>query len=222
MRRATSAATEGLILATLPIPSPSLKGGTTQCILYPGLKDCILSQPGFPQRISEPTSPAHRLGPVPGAGIGMYATRAIAAGELIVTERPLLVAPGTYNSPRQRDYTIAAALERMSEDDRAAYTALSNPCDAAVPPLFAIWKTNNYDQTHDLRPASPEMAADAQRPMTIIGKLTSRINHRCASSHEPTPLSAVVATPLSESCVRQTAAAPTRPSRGTSRRSRSS
>ena len=152
----------------------------------------------------------------------MYATRAIAAGELIVTERPLLVAPGIYKSPRQRDDTIAAALERMSEDDRAAYTALSNPCDAAVPPLFAIWKTNNYDQTHDLRPVSPEMAADTQRPMTIVGKLTSRINHRCALPHELTPLSAVIATPLSKSFVRQTAAAPTRPSRGTSRRSRSS
>ena len=44
---------------------------------------------------------------------GMYATRAIAAGELIVAERPLLVAPGAYSSQLQRNDTIAAALARM-------------------------------------------------------------------------------------------------------------
>ena len=150
----------------------------------------------------------------------MYATRAIAAGELIVAERPLLVAPGAYSSQRQRDDTIAAALARMSEDDRAAYTALSNTYDADMPPLFAIWQTNNYDMTHHLHTAAPEMVVDEQRPVTTIGRLTSRINHRCALSHEPTPLSRVATTPLSEGCA-LIAAALTRPSRGTLSRSRS-
>ncbi|ETW83530.1 hypothetical protein HETIRDRAFT_449241 [Heterobasidion irregulare TC 32-1] len=124
-----------------PHATPSLKGGTTQC---------ILSQPGFPQPTPAPTSPAHRLGPVPGAGIGMYATRAIAAGELIVSERLLLVASGAYHSQLQRNDTIAEALAHMSQDDRVAYIALSNAYDAAVPQLFAIWQTNNFDMTQHL------------------------------------------------------------------------
>ena len=222
-RHATPAATEGLVLATLPNPSPALKGGATQCILYPGLKERILSQPGFPQPVPAPTSPAHRLGPAPGAGIGMYATRAIAAGELILSERPLLVAPGAYRSQLQRNDTIAEALARMSHDDRAAYTALSNAYDAAMPQLFAIWQTNNFDMTQHLHAAAPEMAADPRRPVTAIGKLTSRINHRCASSITP-PLVAYQIAERGSARARarmKTAAAPTRTLRGTSSRSRS-
>ncbi|ETW84931.1 hypothetical protein HETIRDRAFT_109218 [Heterobasidion irregulare TC 32-1] len=72
-----------------PHATPSLKGGTTQC---------ILSQPGFLQPTPALMSPANCLGPVPGTGIGMYATCTIAVEELIVSERPLLVVPGAYHS----------------------------------------------------------------------------------------------------------------------------
>lgn len=59
---------------------------------YPSQRK-ILSQTGFPRPLTHPVEKYHRIGPSKLGGQGMFATRFIAAGSLILSERPLAMQP---------------------------------------------------------------------------------------------------------------------------------
>ncbi len=82
------------LLSTRIPPSLILPGGWTECIISAPLKSTILSTPDYPLYIKQPDTPAHRISESPGKGLGMFATRKIAVGALILAERALMISPG--------------------------------------------------------------------------------------------------------------------------------
>ena len=55
------------------------------------MKRKVLSTPGFPSPIQHPPKIVHEIRQVKGRGLGVFATKDIQAGDLILAERPLLV-----------------------------------------------------------------------------------------------------------------------------------
>ena len=71
--------------------------------------------------------PCYRILPIPGKGQGMVATRKLYPGEVVMTERPLLVVPDTIF----RDYSrveafIERRINRMSCEDRDRFLGLTD------------------------------------------------------------------------------------------------
>jgi hypothetical protein len=118
-----------------------------------------------------------RIADCPGKGMGMFAERHIKAGELILSERPVVVAchVQTYGS----DQTLAngvfhrAALSGLSEETRASIMSLKNCMGAEMDEVPGILRTN-YLQV-DL----------VDEPQEVDGYLgcfptLSRANHDCS------------------------------------------
>ncbi|KAL1726134.1 hypothetical protein EV714DRAFT_287392 [Schizophyllum commune] len=101
-----------------------------------------------PVSLPRNSTPAYRIGPVPGKGLGMIATRDLQTGDLIVAERPLVMAPkgipiskeefpdGVSAMATVKEYMEArmmaserhfeTLLSRMTPERRAAYEGLVN------------------------------------------------------------------------------------------------
>ena len=85
-------------------------------------------------------------------GLGMFATRAIKAGELIIAERPLVVSsPTSHGTKHEIAYTrpfYDAALTALSEPARTALLDLADTCSLGPPehthPLPGRLMTNAY------------------------------------------------------------------------------
>ncbi|KAJ7641083.1 hypothetical protein FB45DRAFT_1021859 [Roridomyces roridus] len=178
---------------------------TTECIFHAGSKEVLMGLPGFPQpmvnRVGK-KSPI-RLKEVPGMGLGLFATRGLKAGELIFSERPLLVAaqgvsPGGPDMPSTRTLTLeqqlqfdldqlekvlALVLERMCDEDKAAYMALKNshPEDGSGP-LTGIMRTNGL-AVPGLRPEVTPGTAHAF--CSGVRDMISRVNHSCSPNVRP-------------------------------------
>lgn len=76
--------------------------GWAECLFYlTQQKRGIISTPGFPSLIARPPQVRHRIGPSR-FGNGMFATRDIKMGELVMSERPLLISPIHTPQPHRR------------------------------------------------------------------------------------------------------------------------
>ncbi|TFY83498.1 hypothetical protein EWM64_g519 [Hericium alpestre] len=177
-------------------------GGHTECAIPAWLKDPILEQPGFPYPIPSPVVPAHRLGPSPGAGIGLFATRDLAAGELIFAERALLIAPhagvlmtdilrkrrgrtsvqGVELAVDGREDLLRLSLARMTPEKQAAYHALANVhAHATETPLLGVQLTNAIVlPSHVLQEAFPGHPMKDGQSMSGVCEVLSRVNHSCS------------------------------------------
>ncbi|OCH84880.1 SET domain-containing protein [Obba rivulosa] len=168
--------------------------GSTQCILLPGMKEAIYAQFGFPLRIPRLPSPAHCLKHVDGAGLGMFATRAIGAGDLICSERPLFLGPGAWVYAGARvpvgdamsqlfqewDEFMKIAVDRMEPEKQDAYRALANShLHDGSPALIGILRTNGFSVSGELRKVFPSLPKDELSLFTAIGEVLSRVNHSC-------------------------------------------
>ncbi|OCH90872.1 SET domain-containing protein [Obba rivulosa] len=175
-------------ICTIPDTPPDFSGvhpdGVTQCILLPGMKEIILSQSGFPNPVAHPLAPAHRIASMPGAGLGMFATRQIKSHELIHSERPLLVSPAKY-TPQDRDRAqeewdkmTARAVMHMTQADQEDFSALNGG-----PSLRGIAENNGFDAQGILallsRPEFFLRYTPEQCSLLATGKLISRANHSC-------------------------------------------
>ncbi|EMD31248.1 hypothetical protein CERSUDRAFT_60339 [Gelatoporia subvermispora B] len=198
VQQSSSTNPEQYRLTSLPAtyfdPAKNDPDGWTECILRPGMKEALLAQPGFPIRVPRPSSPAHRIGPIDGAGLGMFATRAIEAGDLIFAERPLLLGPGAWTYVLERDpgtdrmdmlfreweEYMKVAVDRMDPAKQAAYRALSNAhLDDGSLPLVGILRTNGFSVTGVLRKVVPDLPKGEIHELTAIGEVLSRVNHSC-------------------------------------------
>jgi hypothetical protein len=86
---------DGVMINTvLPPPSQGMDVFTF-CLFPPGVKEKVLAIPKFPGPpfMLSALQYKFRIGPVPGAGIGMFATWDLKAGDLIMAERPLFLGP---------------------------------------------------------------------------------------------------------------------------------
>jgi len=108
--------------------------------------------------------------PIEGKGIGLIATRAIAPGERILQEKPLLMCVSVAGGQLDTN-ELAQAVAQLDEGAQAAFYGLSHCAEAwgerATP--IGIWRSNAYP-THDL--------ADGRREAAIFADI-SRINHSC-------------------------------------------
>ena len=105
-----------------------LPGETTECLITGWAWRQITDSPGFPKVIAIPENgPVHRIAEVPGMGKGMFATRKLFVGDLVLDERPLLVAP-TYIpvSLHQQEMHLRRLFSRMPAEDQQAYMELQN------------------------------------------------------------------------------------------------
>ncbi|KAI0326123.1 SET domain-containing protein [Cubamyces sp. BRFM 1775] len=74
---------------------------------------------------------------IPGKGEGLIATRAIARGELIFAEAPLLVQRRNISSR-----SIANALARLPREGQMRFLSLANSWKGRQHPLVGLWLTN--------------------------------------------------------------------------------
>ncbi|KAF4577234.1 hypothetical protein EYR36_005221 [Pleurotus pulmonarius] len=127
----------------------------------------LIEYPDFPQEIyraSDLEERAYSIVDIPGKGLGMVAAQDLEPGELITSERPLLLAPHAISSPAslefnddateeqqqaakyfEADRMLKIAYERMHRDDQAAYMKLHNAhLHDGSGPLLGVMRTNSY------------------------------------------------------------------------------
>ncbi|KAL1660765.1 hypothetical protein GGF50DRAFT_106030 [Schizophyllum commune] len=153
------------------------------------------SQPGFPHPVERPAIPAHRIASAgQGKGLGVFATRDIGPGELIIAERPLLMiplgVPTAKNIPAhftmkqmiqaslaEWEKALEMLVERMLPERREAFMKLANShtTDGSGPILGRI-RTNGIAASglHYQGKRGPEGRFSA------TCELISRVNHSCS------------------------------------------
>jgi hypothetical protein len=80
------------------------------------------------------TSPPYRLAEAPGKNHGLFATRPIATGELIISEAPLFTAQGLFE--------VGPAVQKLSAADKAIFETLTDAYCADKPTPVTRFKTN--------------------------------------------------------------------------------
>ena len=121
-----------------------------------------MNTPGYPARTPKPRRPdLYEVRTTPDMGQGVFARHDIKSGELIFSERPLLVAPNwvvpidmktqyTVDQWRQtmwfeEENALEGAIQRMSAKDRAPHMALHNSHTTdGSGPLVGIMRTNGF------------------------------------------------------------------------------
>lgn len=106
----------------------------------------MITYPGFPTSLPRPTNPIpYEVRAAPGMGLGLYATRNIRSGELVIAERPLLLVspmmglegrghiPATASLEEYKQVLLAEKeqvlrflFDRMLPEDQTAFMALAN------------------------------------------------------------------------------------------------
>ena len=124
-------------------------------------------------------------------GQGVFAKHDIKRGELIFSERPLLVGPSwlmpvdihnvgrhTLDQWRQvmiseEEQALEVAVQRMNETDRALYMALHNSHTTdGSGPLYGIMRTNGFGVS------KLSHSANSQYGTSVVCNVGSRVNHR--------------------------------------------
>ncbi|OCH89503.1 hypothetical protein OBBRIDRAFT_732523 [Obba rivulosa] len=169
-----------LITTKIPPAAPVTQNQDlyTLGLLFYGMKEKILAIPGFPSSFTTPAPPVHRI-QAAGAragGLGMFATVDLDVGDLIVCERPIVVAPQRLPFPEGPDGKAAhdmyemAMIFQLGPERTDAYFALSNCFGKSVPEVYGIMNTN----------ALPVGALPGHDGACLaVFKEISRVNHSC-------------------------------------------
>lgn len=202
-----------LLMTTIPprtVEGPDDPDGHSEWIVLGPTKAKVVNHPAYPQPVPKRTpvegdsdGPAYEIKDTPDTamGKGMFATRDIRVGELIFSERPLLVSPrnigvlGALHIPAEQENdmrTVQAvamyewekqlevAVGRMTEENQKAFRELmNNHKEDGSGPLLGIVRTNGYsiEEFYD-----GEERTDVSAYGAVL-KLGSRINHRFAFFH---------------------------------------
>ncbi|PQE10867.1 SET domain-containing 5 protein [Rutstroemia sp. NJR-2017a BBW] len=102
---------------------------------------------------------------IPGKGLGVVATRAIAPGTLLFHESPLLTTE-TLTNPATTEKDLAQLLRALPKESQRAYLSLHNNYPGQPSPLSNIIRSNAY-------PLGPSSSVGG------VFKDISRINHSC-------------------------------------------
>ncbi|SJL08482.1 uncharacterized protein ARMOST_11846 [Armillaria ostoyae] len=163
----------------------------------------------FPRPIKETADKVYRISSSPGKGLGIFATRKIKMGNLIVDERPLMVVS---LSPRdvpvvpmkegltpeekyqyllyQSEGVVHPVFVRMSEESKKVFKGLHNShLHDGTGPILGVVRTNGYGFEDDLKDETEEtekvLGSTPDDSKCKVGRYTSvfkdlsRINHSC-------------------------------------------
>ncbi|KAH8105197.1 hypothetical protein BXZ70DRAFT_510247 [Cristinia sonorae] len=167
----------------------------TECYISGFLKRKILSTPGIGSRMLRPSSTMHRISESPGKGLGMFATKDIPAGELIVADRPLLIFPRNIATQRtgavplhltmhemqqvilnDTEVIYKASVDRMEPDRKEAFFKLANShTDDGSGPIVGRVRTNGFGSADMM-----DLGEGTAGQYTIICDELSRLNHSCS------------------------------------------
>ncbi|KAG5643465.1 hypothetical protein DXG03_000897 [Asterophora parasitica] len=165
----------------------------TECLFYGGkVKREILATPGFPASVPRPPHVCHSL-ETSAFGMGVFATRDIKMGDLIMAERPLSVTPAAIppldlNFPKGFNPTIDQVVEaRMIQYEKLLETSISRMFPENRDALFALHNAHTEDgsgpifgriRTNGIGVLSGN--GDPHFGSTAVFKDISRLNHSCA------------------------------------------
>ncbi|KAJ3515324.1 hypothetical protein NLJ89_g1835 [Agrocybe chaxingu] len=193
------------VVGTTTIPPRFLDGppdpdGHSEWLFWGPTKVKVVGLPGYPRPIPKPTHPNMCVvRSTPDKGLGVFATRDIKVGELIFSERPLLVVPTGiramspipkhYSQEKklqiamfQQEKSVEPAVDRMDEAQKKAFMALANSHkEDGSGPLYGIIRTNGIG-LGNLGDGPKPPAGQYYPPQfmyTAICELGSRINHSC-------------------------------------------
>ncbi|KAL1674647.1 hypothetical protein EV122DRAFT_220192 [Schizophyllum commune] len=171
-----------------------LRDGTSEIMLDAATKRKLYAQKDFPKPLAQPASPAHRISPAGKKGLGMFATRALSAGDLVLAERPLMVralGPPPYTGPQmglfrnppslvsrvvEMEFQIEVMVQRMVPKNRNAFLALTNSPDlSGCGNLVGRMYTNGRDVLQGFTFSG--MPGGSATYTGLFDKL-SRVNHR--------------------------------------------
>lgn len=166
------------------IPSDGQEGRKTLCVAYPCFREGLLRIPNFPQPVPQPQYPnsysAKYINDT--IGLGAFATRNIAAADIIITERPILFA-SIKTSTRWRQEQLSKSthlafgpLDKFEPEEKKIYLSLKSACEVREKsnPFFSRFFTNMlpvYVFEEHLFVSDGEM-------FVVVGEESSRLNHR--------------------------------------------
>lgn len=103
----------------------------------------------------------------PGKGMGMFADRLIARGELIIAEKPLLTLDQNgFASYKDLTVSLEQSIEKLNKQEKDTFYSLQNSWPQIQPLPMAIFKTNG-------------LPLGVDSPLGAIFPNISRINHSC-------------------------------------------
>ncbi|KAI0071017.1 SET domain-containing protein [Panus rudis PR-1116 ss-1] len=138
---------------------------TVECIIPEPVKQAILSLPNFPQPVKANKNPAFTIRPDGNSGVGMFAARDLAVGDLILAERPLMLTAMGMGVPTPMMAYIASKIDRHD-----AFLALRNVKGYTRSFIKGIYDTNAIGIAG--LPGYPHA-------VSAICNNISRINHSC-------------------------------------------
>ncbi|KAJ7668702.1 hypothetical protein DFH06DRAFT_1182330 [Mycena polygramma] len=184
-----------MLYTTLPIGADEDEP-VSECFFYPGTKEVFTSIPGFPRPMKHPTRRTFRTVAMPGKGMGLVSARKLKAGDLILSERPLMVcgramnipAPPSFSRAQLMQYTLNQAekqheipVKRMRPAAKAAFMALANSHkEDGSGPIMGIVRTNGL-----LIPGLRPGVEDESSEYGAVCKDISRLNHSCSPNTAP-------------------------------------
>ncbi|KAJ7169115.1 hypothetical protein C8R43DRAFT_1155413 [Mycena crocata] len=180
---------------TLPIGAEDDEP-VTECFFFPGSKEVLMNIPGFPQPMVRPKTSAFRVAATKDMGMGLFSTRALKMGDLILTERPLLVSargisipiPKGFTSEQMAQHTLnelervyTVCLSRMRPEKKKAFMALANSHkEDGSGPIVGIVRTNALC----IEGLCPDMKGELSNCGGIL-EYISRLNHSCSPNTQP-------------------------------------
>ena len=203
-RPPTETAGKNLFIASIPSTRVNHPGDArSQWVFYRPTIAKVVNAEGFPQPVPKvkSTEPSFEVKKTPNMGMGVFATRDIAMGELIIAERPMLIVPRqTYAlhltlqptlrqiyppsllsklGLREWETLLKCAFDRMPPEDQKAYMELTNIYQGnsdGIGPIWGIMQTNSFSTSTDL---FDEEDFNCVNTYCAVMKIASRLNHRC-------------------------------------------
>ncbi|KAL0580424.1 hypothetical protein V5O48_001577 [Marasmius crinis-equi] len=176
--------------------------GWTECLVTGHIKEEIFKAPGFPKPLTHPAEESCRIGDSPGKGQGVFATRALEMGDLIFSERPIVVFPARElaasvwldNLPsaqiagfieKEWEGILKHMMKRATSEKASAFWALEN-VHPDLDKMKGIVRTNGFKAlgVAGLTKEERDEEDDYSNVYEGVCEKLCRINHSCQPNCE--------------------------------------
>lgn len=165
--------------------------GWSVCFVDGIAKRTILNTPGLPRPLLHPSRPSYWVTTAQHMGLGIFSKRLIKMGEIILSERPLIIVPDTIDATlkqfggsadeetrlglmREWERALGNCIDMMDEKNRQELLKLRNAYEGdGSGPYLGIIRTNGYE----VKPLKFKQG-QLEDGYSAICKDIARINHR--------------------------------------------